>query len=78
MFGQSCKPENIDCYRPERILRSRNKVKLRSNFTRITKIQKSPFYRGVHLWDSLPQNIQCEQSKISFKNIINNYKFVEN
>ena len=78
MFGQSRNMENIDTYRPERILRRRFKIKLKSKFTRITKIQKSPFYRGISLWDALPQNIQREQSKIAFKNAINKPNFVTN
>ena len=81
--GTQCKIEKleriqdriIDSYRPDRTLRSCDKIKLKSNFTRITKIQKSPFYRGVSLWDSLPKELQKEQSRKTFKNIINQYKF---
>ena len=43
MFGQSRKTENIEFYRPVRVLRSNDKVKLKSKFTRISKIQS--------LWD---------------------------
>ena len=75
MFNQSQNVENIDSYRPDRTLRSCDKIKLKCNFTRITKIQKSPFYRGVSLWDSLPKELQKEQSRKTFKNIINQYKF---
>ena len=39
MYKQSLDEINIDNYRPDRILCSRNKVKLKSSFTRITKIQ---------------------------------------
>ena len=55
MFNQRHKFENIDSYRPDCAWGSRDKIKLKTNFTRITKIQKSPFYRGVNLWDSLPK-----------------------
>ena len=71
MFGQSHIDDNIEYYRPERILRSNNKVKLKSNFTKITKIQRSPYYRGTGLWNRLPQSRQCEQDKMSFKNVVN-------
>ena len=57
MFSQSRDKVNIDYYRPERILRSNQKVKLKSKFTRITKIQRSPYYRGIGLWDALPHCI---------------------
>ena len=70
MFGHSHNTENIDYYRPERMLRSSKKVKIKSTFTRITKIQKSPFYRGISLWDSLPFAIQHEQGKTAFKNAL--------
>ena len=55
MFDQSHIEENIEYYRPERVLRNNNNVKLKSNFTRITKIQRSPYYRGFSLWDKLPR-----------------------
>ena len=61
MFDQSNVEENIEYYRPDRILRSNNNVKLKSNFTRITKIQRSPYHRGIILWDKLPRSIQCEK-----------------
>ena len=63
MFSQSQMKENIDNYRPDRILRSRKKVKLKTTFTWITKIKKSPFYRGVALWNALPINMQHEQCR---------------
>ena len=34
-------------------LRSENKIKFLCQFTKIVKIRKSPFYRGVDLWNSL-------------------------
>ena len=40
MFGQSHIDDNIEYYRPERVLRSYAKVKLKSKVTRITKIQR--------------------------------------
>ena len=43
------------------------KLKLKSDFTRLSKIQGSPYYRGIALWDSLPHEIQNDTSKIKFK-----------
>ena len=71
MFDQSNVEENIEYYRPDRILRSNNNVKLKSNFTRITKIQRSPYHRGINLWDKLPRSIQCEKDKKRFKKSVN-------
>ena len=42
MFCQSHNDENVEHHRPERVLRSRDKVKIKSKFTRITKIKKVP------------------------------------
>ena len=77
MFNQRNKFENIDSYRPDCVWGSRDKIKLKTNFTRITKIQKSPFYRGVNLWENLPKDKQKEHSNNTFKNIVNWYKFGE-
>ena len=71
MFNESHNDDNIEYYRPERVLRSEDKVKIKSKFTRITKVQKSPFYRGVGLSNDLPMTLQHEQSKLIFKNAIN-------
>ena len=71
MFDQRNVDENIEYYRPDRILRSKNNVKLKSNFTRITKIQRSPYHRGINLWDKLPRSIQCEKDKKRFKKAVN-------
>ena len=75
MYKQSLDVTNIDTYRPTCNLRSRNKVRLKAPFTRITKIQKSPFYIGVNLWNALPQDLQIEENMEKFKTIINGYKF---
>ena len=37
---------------------------------RLTKIQRSPYYRGLDLWDRLPLYIQSIESKVQFKNNI--------
>ena len=46
LFNESKKECNIDMFRPERILRSCKNVKLNHKFTRLTKIQQSPYYMG--------------------------------
>ena len=75
MYKQSLDKINIDNYRPDRILCSRNKVKLKSLFTRITKIQRSPFYRGVRLWNELPLDLQHERNIEKFKRATKIYDF---
>ena len=43
----------IDPQKPKIELRSKNKVKLKCNFTSKTKVQNSPLHRGVLLWNKL-------------------------
>ena len=73
MFNESKKDSNIDIYRPELVLRSRKNVKLNHKFTRLTKIQQSPYYRGLQLWDKLPKELQSIETKHEFKNRIKRY-----
>ena len=56
-------------------LRSSNKIKLKSRFTRLTKVQKSPYHRGMALWNTLPDILQAEPSKSKFKREIKRYQF---
>ena len=75
MYSESKKEVNIDMYRPQRVLRSAKSVKMNHKFTRLTKIQKSPYYRGLALWDKLPQDLQNIGSKKEFKNRIKAFQF---
>ena len=59
--------ENLDLQRPKIELRSKNKVKFKNKFTNITKVQNSPLYRGVFLWDQLPETLQKEMELKTFK-----------
>ena len=44
------------------LLRSKAKVKMKSNFTALTiKVQMSPLYRDLTLWDALPIDLQNEK-----------------
>ena len=62
--------ENIDTYRPTIRLRSRKKVKFKSNKRNLEKILKSPLYRGIKLWDMIPESIQRSLTKVKFKRLI--------
>ena len=59
--------ENLELQRPKIELRSRNKVKFKNNFTNIVKVQNSPLYRGIFLWDQLPVNLQHDPDLKTFK-----------
>ena len=60
----------IDDERPEIILRNRNKIKFKTPITKLTKVLKSPFYRGARLWDMLTEDVQRAKTKVKFKQII--------
>ena len=60
----------IDDERPEIILRNRNKIKFKTPITKLTKVLKSPFYRGARLWDMLTEDLQRATTKVKFKQII--------
>ena len=67
MYGLSVRGENIDEYRPTIRLRSRRKVKFKNHRRNLEKIKKSPFFRGLKLWDMIPDNIQRSVTKFKFK-----------
>ena len=71
MYKESKTDTNIDVYRPERVLCSTKDVKMKHKFTKLTKIQRSPYYRGLKLWDELPQDID---SNLAFKAAIKKYR----
>ena len=48
----------LNHHKPKIELRSKNKVKFKYAFTDKTKVQKSPLYRGIFLWDQLSFDIQ--------------------
>ena len=67
MYRLSRRGECIDTYRPKIRLRSRKKVKFRNKKRNLEKITKSPLYRGIKLWDMIPDNIQRSVTKVKFK-----------
>ena len=75
MYDQSRDVSNIYSNNCNIKLHSSKKVKLKSAFTRLTKVKKSPMYRGLELWDQLPEKLQKEPSKLLFKREIKKYNF---
>ena len=75
MYDQIHEMENVDIKSCNINLRGAKKVKFKSQFTRLTKVQKSPFYMGLALWNELPDQIQTQLSKIKFKGDIKRYTF---
>ena len=53
-------------------LRSEEKMKFKCPFTKIAKIKKSPFYRGVDFWNSLKVQHHKAENKKRLKNLLKN------
>ena len=75
MYNQSLEENNILECKMNMELRSSKKVKMKSDFTSKTRVYKSPLYRGLKLWDSLPVDIQNEKDKYKFKRKLSTYNF---
>ena len=73
MFRHSLDASNLVRVSPEIELRSNEKIKFKHKITQLTKVKKSPYYRGITLWDRLPEGVQKATTKVKFKNEIENY-----
>ena len=70
MYRLSKIDDYLDTARPEIVLRNRDKIKFITPKTKLTKVLKSPYYRGVSLWDMLPQQVQRATTKVRFKKLL--------
>ena len=72
MFRLSKNESFIDQEIKRENLRSENKLKFICPFTKIEKIRKSPFYRGVDLWNTLKVEHHRAENKKRFKLLLKN------
>ena len=63
MYRHSRSASNLRVKCPDVNLRSNNKLRFKIKTTKLTKVQKSPYYRGVSLWDHLPDEVQRATTK---------------
>ena len=70
MYRLTQDKDYIDTYRPPITLRNSSKIKFKSRTTRLTTVLKSPFYRGVRLWDRLSEETQRATTKVKFKKML--------
>ena len=75
MYSQSMNVQNLKVNKVTTNLRSKNKVKLKNDFTSKTRVLSSPLYRGLRLWDSLPSDLHKEKDSWTFKKKIAKYHF---
>ena len=66
MYKLSCLDCNIACYRPNRVLRTDPKVKMKIDFTDKKRVHISPLYLCNCLWDKLEADIQLSQNRWQF------------
>ena len=71
MYRHSKTVSNLEERRPDEILRNNNKLKFKIQTTKLTKVQNSPYFRGVSLWDPFPEEAQRATTKVKFKNLLN-------
>ena len=74
MYCESKVKPNLNRRETNITLRSNNKVKFIEKLTRKTTIQNSPYYRGIQLWNKLPENIQKSGTTKVFKQKIKELK----
>ena len=46
------------------------KIKFKIQRTSLTKVNKSPFYQGVQLWNRLNRDVQRATTKVKFKTML--------
>ena len=60
--------EKVNRYRPEMLLRTGPKVKMKLDFTDRDRVFRSPYYACNRLWDKLDSNKQHSKTMLEFKN----------
>ena len=70
MFAHQINPEYVDMNRPDMLLRNHDGTKFKIRVTRNQKVYKSPYYRGVKLWEQLPNATRTLHGKKEFKSSI--------
>ena len=68
MYKLSRDEENVDRYRPERVLRTAPKVKMKMEFTDQERVLRSPYYACNRLWEKLDSDTQASSNIFEFTN----------
>ena len=61
-------------YRPEVVLRTAPKVKMKVDFTDKEKVCRSPYYLCNQVWDKLDSSVQCSKNIFEFTKKISQLK----
>ena len=66
IYKLSMKEEHFNTYRPEVVLRTAPKVKMKVDFTDKDRVRRSPYYRCNILWDNLNSKMQRSINMFEF------------
>ena len=66
MYKLSQDPENVNRYRPEMLLRTAPKVKMKIDFTDKERVRRSPYYLCNQYWEKIDSAIQTANNIFDF------------
>ena len=75
MYEHQYNTDFLEENRPDMALRSHNVAKFKIKTTKIHRLDESPFYRGIYLWDGLPVELRSSVCKKHFKTSIRGYLY---
>ena len=76
MYTESKVKSNLNIKTRNITLRSDNKVKFVEKLTKKTVVQKSPYYRGIEMWNKLPEAVQKLETLAKFKKRLKQIKLI--
>ena len=68
---------NVNRYRPEVVLRTAPKVKIKVDFTDKERVRRSPYYLCNQLWEKLESSVQLSNNVLEFTKILQQVKLSE-
>ena len=77
MYKLSLNEVNVNRYRPEVVLRTAPKVKMKVDFTDKERVRRSPYYVCNQLWDKLESSVQRSNNVFEFTKKIQQLKLSE-
>ena len=77
MYKLSREMENVNTYRPEVMLRTGPKVKMKIAFTDKDRVSRSPYYLCDNLWNKLDSNVQRAKNIYEFNDYLKKVDLTE-
>ena len=76
MYKMSLMEDNVNRCRPEVVLRTAPKVKMKIDFTDKERVRRSPYYLGNQLWDKLDSSVQTSANIFEFTKKTGQYEII--